>query len=127
MVATTPLDAHLTVGFSSTAQPVLQTRDLAIGYAGKPPRVIASGIDVTLRAGELVCLIGPNGAGKSTLIRTLAGMQAPLDGTVRLMGDDAAPERSADRTCQPRIADRRFGRGAGATPVYRLVGAAECR
>jgi iron complex transport system ATP-binding protein len=36
----------------------------------------------------LVCLIGPNGAGKSTLMRTLAGMQIPLAGTVHLMGDD---------------------------------------
>jgi iron complex transport system ATP-binding protein len=41
-----------------------------------------------LPAGELVCLIGPNGAGKSTLIRTLAGMQRPLRGSVLLMGDD---------------------------------------
>ncbi len=66
----------------------LDTRDLAVGYGGRPPRVVADGISVTLRAGELVCLIGPNGAGKSTLIRTLAGMQPPLRGTVALMGDD---------------------------------------
>jgi iron complex transport system ATP-binding protein len=39
-----------------------------------------------LRAGELVCLLGPNGAGKSTLMRTMAGMQKPLDGAVALNG-----------------------------------------
>lgn len=49
---------------------------------------MAGPIDETLRAGELACLIGPNGAGKSTLMRTLAGLQAPLEGTVLLNSDD---------------------------------------
>jgi iron complex transport system ATP-binding protein len=67
---------------------ILQTDDLAIGYSGRLPRVVAEALSVSLRAGELVCLIGPNGAGKSTLIRTLAGMQKPLHGQVRLLGED---------------------------------------
>jgi iron complex transport system ATP-binding protein len=49
---------------------------------------VAEGLSLSLGAGEFVCLIGPNGAGKSTLIRTLAGLQAPLSGQVRLMDDD---------------------------------------
>jgi iron complex transport system ATP-binding protein len=49
---------------------------------------VAEGLSLSLSAGEFVCLIGPNGAGKSTLIRTLAGMQAPLRGQVRLLDDD---------------------------------------
>lgn len=61
---------------------VLRAYNLAVGYPGY---TVASGIDVALRAGELVCLLGPNGAGKSTLIRTLAGMQRPLAGQVMLM------------------------------------------
>lgn len=88
MVATTPLDTRPQAGFSSKPQPILETRALAIGYAGKPPRVVAAGLDLSLRAGELVCLIGPNGVGKSTLMRTLAGMQSPLGGHVALMGSD---------------------------------------
>jgi iron complex transport system ATP-binding protein len=35
-----------------------------------------------LNAGELVCLMGPNGIGKSTLLRTLAGLQKPLQGKI---------------------------------------------
>ncbi len=68
---------------------VLETHNLAIGYSvARPPKAIARNITVTLNAGELVCLLGPNGAGKSTLVRTLAGMQKPLDGYVTLCGDD---------------------------------------
>lgn len=88
MVATTPLESRPTAGFLFDTQTILQTDKLAIGYGGKPARVVAGNIHLTLKAGELVCLIGPNGAGKSTLIRTLAGMQAPLSGQVRLLGED---------------------------------------
>lgn len=52
------------------------------------PTPVATDVNVTLRAGELVCLIGPNGAGKSTLLRTLAGLQPALAGQVLLGGDD---------------------------------------
>jgi iron complex transport system ATP-binding protein len=69
---------------------LLETHELAIGYPVRRGRhrVVAEGIDLHLRAGELVCLLGPNGAGKSTLLRTLAGMQRPLSGQVRLLGTD---------------------------------------
>ncbi len=72
------------------AQPVLSTSNLTVGYHASRKSAIAvvENITVDLLAGELVCLIGPNGAGKSTLMRTLAGMQAPLAGHVKLMGDD---------------------------------------
>jgi iron complex transport system ATP-binding protein len=71
-----------------TANPILETRGLAIGYRHhrRPVCVIAEGIDVALSAGQFVCLLGPNGAGKSTLIRTLAGMQTPIEGTIFIAG-----------------------------------------
>ncbi len=72
-----------------SGQTVLETKDLSIGYRRHkhPVRVIAQGIDVALRQGQFVCLLGPNGAGKSTLIRTLAGMQPPIAGSVFVAGD----------------------------------------
>lgn len=72
-----------------SGNPILETRELAIGYKGhrRPVRVVAHGIDVALTAGRFVCLLGPNGAGKSTLIRTLAGMQAPIKGTIFIAGE----------------------------------------
>jgi iron complex transport system ATP-binding protein len=74
----------------NTQHLVLNTVSLSVGYTAprQPPKVILDDINVRLNAGELVCLIGPNGAGKSTLMRTLAGMQPSLAGTVTLQGDD---------------------------------------
>ncbi len=72
--------------------PILITHDLSVGYTlpRRPARVVIVSVNVSLQPGELVCLIGPNGAGKSTLMRTIAGMQKPLSGTIRLMGDEVS-------------------------------------
>lgn len=66
--------------------PFLHAENLTIGYPNRKeaPVVVAEKITVGLQPGELVCLLGPNGAGKSTLMRTLAGMQAPLNGRIYL-------------------------------------------
>jgi len=63
--------------------PYLITHDLSIGYR-RADRIIASHLNLALASGELVCVLGANGAGKSTLMRTLAGMQPPLHGEVRI-------------------------------------------
>ena len=52
------------------------------------------GVGFTLEAGALDGLIGPNGAGKTTLFNTVAGLESPDEGTVRLDGrriDGLAP------------------------------------
>jgi iron complex transport system ATP-binding protein len=70
------------------ASPVLQLNELSVGYSvgRKDERIVASGINLPLFSGEMVCLLGPNGAGKSTLLRTVAGMQNPVRGQVLLNG-----------------------------------------
>jgi iron complex transport system ATP-binding protein len=72
-----------------TPPAALQTRNLAVGYrTRRTRRAVLERVNLTVRAGELVCLIGPNGIGKSTLLRTLARMQPALWGTVELGGAD---------------------------------------
>jgi ABC-2 type transport system ATP-binding protein len=44
------------------------------------------GVDLSIRAGEIVALLGPNGAGKSTTIDMLLGLTSPDAGTVRVLG-----------------------------------------
>ena len=63
---------------------LLQIQNLSVGYSGKETNnSLFELLDLSLTAGELVCFMGPNGIGKSTLIRTLAGLQKQLSGTIR--------------------------------------------
>lgn len=43
-------------------------------------------LNASLYSGQLTCLLGTNGVGKSTLLRTLAGFQKPLEGSINLFG-----------------------------------------
>jgi sn-glycerol 3-phosphate transport system ATP-binding protein/multiple sugar transport system ATP-binding protein len=45
---------------------------------------ILRGIDLEVAEGELVVLVGPSGCGKSTLLRTIAGLELPDAGEVRI-------------------------------------------
>jgi branched-chain amino acid transport system ATP-binding protein len=49
------------------------------------------GVSLTVDDGEIVTLIGGNGAGKTTTLRTITGSMKPLEGAVRLKGEDLAP------------------------------------
>lgn len=66
---------------------ILETRNLSVGYSNKKnDSVIAKAVNFSIEKGELVGLVGANGIGKSTLLRTLTGMQNPLNGEVFLNG-----------------------------------------
>jgi branched-chain amino acid transport system ATP-binding protein len=49
------------------------------------------GVSLTVDKGEIVTLIGGNGAGKTTTLRTITGIMKPLEGHVKLEGEDLAP------------------------------------
>lgn len=62
---------------------VLHTRQLCIGYKGRP---LVSEINVSLNEGDIVALAGPNGSGKTTLFKTFSANIKPISGEVVLFG-----------------------------------------
>jgi len=66
---------------------VIRVRDLRMRYGTKD---VLIGVDLDLRAGEVVCLLGPNGAGKTTTIEILEGFRLRSAGEVEVLGEDPA-------------------------------------
>ena len=63
----------------------LETKDLAVGYGGRP---LIREICMQIRRGEIVTLIGPNGAGKSTILKSLTKHLQTISGRVLVEGTD---------------------------------------
>jgi ABC-2 type transport system ATP-binding protein len=49
-------------------------------------------VTISVRSGIVTGLIGPDGAGKTTLMRLIAGLLAPDEGTIAVLGIDAVAE-----------------------------------
>lgn len=62
----------------------IEARDLVRDFG--PVRAV-DGVDLRVRAGEVLVLFGPNGAGKTSLLRLLGGDLRPTRGTVLFGGE----------------------------------------
>jgi branched-chain amino acid transport system ATP-binding protein len=71
------------------AEVVLEVSGLKVSYGGIEA---VKGIDLTVRAGELIALIGANGAGKTTTLKAITGGLVPAAGqsAFRLVGNGLA-------------------------------------
>ena len=54
------------------------------------------GMTLSVVDGEWLCVLGPNGSGKSTLAEVIAGLLAPDEGTVKLVGETVFANGSPD-------------------------------
>jgi ATP-binding cassette subfamily F protein uup len=57
--------------------PLIQLTDIALTFGGTP---LLDGVELSVSAGERVCLVGRNGSGKSTLLKIAAGLAEPDSG-----------------------------------------------
>ena len=62
---------------------LLEVRDLHAWYGESH---ILHGVDIEIRAGEMVTLLGRNGAGKTTTLKSIMGIVSERRGSVRLEG-----------------------------------------
>ncbi|MBV8236995.1 MAG: heme ABC exporter ATP-binding protein CcmA [Acidimicrobiia bacterium] len=67
----------------------------AVSLLGRFPAL--AGVDLDVRAGEVVLVQGPNGAGKTTLLRACAGLVPVVDGEATVLGHDLRRDRRAVR------------------------------
>jgi len=76
----------------------MHTTNLVVGYSkDKKDHTLFDNLNLILKPGELVCFMGSNGIGKSTLIRTLAGLQKPLAGTIKIVNAQSVAVVLTDR------------------------------
>ncbi|MCE7030542.1 ABC transporter ATP-binding protein [Jiella avicenniae] len=87
---------------------LLETMGLWAGYGGKP---VLQGVDLSVRAGEIVAVIGRNGVGKSTLMKSLIGLLPSDRGSVLFQGE----------ALDAMAAHRRARQGIGYVPQGRDV------
>lgn len=67
---------------------IVRTRQLIKSYGAAE---VVSGVNMTLRRGEIYGFLGPNGAGKSTVMKMLLGLVRPTGGEIELFGEKLVP------------------------------------
>jgi branched-chain amino acid transport system permease protein len=64
---------------------LLECKDVHLSFRGV--RAL-DGVDLDVRAGEILGVVGPNGSGKSTLVNAISGFYRPHQGRILLAGED---------------------------------------
>lgn len=65
---------------------VLELHQVVKQYPGSPPVRALDGVDLEIRAGELVAVVGPSGSGKSTMLNIMGALDHPTSGEVIVDG-----------------------------------------
>lgn len=105
---------------------VAELHDVSYAYG---EREVVQGVDLHVRAGEIVVLEGPNGSGKTTIAKLAAGLIEPASGRVELRGRAGYLSQDPGRyLVRDRVVDEVAlgvgGSRASARPMLEAVGLA---
>lgn len=64
---------------------MIQIESVTLGYHERP---VLRDISLSVQPGEVLAVVGPNSVGKSTLIRGASGVLTPLQGAIRVAGQE---------------------------------------
>jgi iron complex transport system ATP-binding protein len=83
---------------------ILKASNLSVGYLNRNTRnILLENLNLSVESGQLICFMGSNGVGKSTLLRTLAGLQKPLQGIITVGGADTLNPKNISVVLTDRI------------------------
>jgi NitT/TauT family transport system ATP-binding protein len=84
------------VNLTNAAASVVSARNLSLTFqTGDGPVQALSNVNLEIGQGEFVSFIGPSGCGKTTFLRTIADLEQPTSGEIRVNG--MTPEEARQR------------------------------
>lgn len=69
------------------AEPLIELKGISKTFGSNP---VLDEVSLTIHRGEALAIIGPSGTGKSTILRIIAGLLAPDQGEIYVMGQRRA-------------------------------------
>lgn len=64
---------------------------------GENDIVAVDDLSISVDSGEFLVMVGPSGCGKSTTLRSVAGLESPTEGEIRINGKVVTDQKPADR------------------------------
>ena len=70
---------------SDAAEPIIRVRGLKNVFGDQ---IVHEDLDLDVRAGEILGVVGGSGTGKSVLMRSIIGLQTPVEGDITVFGEE---------------------------------------